>query len=37
MAQLTHRPHHAALGELDMFLVPIAGDGNRFTYQAIFS
>ncbi|TCK28080.1 hypothetical protein EV667_2076 [Ancylobacter aquaticus] len=37
LAQLTHRLHHDALGELEMFLVPIAGDGNRFTYQAIFS
>lgn len=37
LVQLTHRLHHEALGELDIFLVPIAGDGDRFTYQAIFS
>lgn len=37
LAQLTHRLHHEALGELDLFLVPVAGDGRSFTYQAIFS
>ncbi|WP_421697598.1 DUF6916 family protein [Ancylobacter sp.] len=37
LGQLTHRLHHEALGELEMFLVPIAADGGRFTYQAIFT
>ena len=37
LAQGIHRLAHADLGELDIFLVPIAADAESMTYQAVFS
>ena len=35
--QGTYRLENETLGLLEIFLVPIAGDGTTFTYEAIFN
>jgi hypothetical protein len=37
LPQRTYRLEHAALGELDIFLVPVARDAGGTTYEAIFA
>jgi hypothetical protein len=37
LAQGIWRLTHATLGVAEIFLVPIAGDGTTFTYEAIFN
>ncbi len=37
LPQATYRMAHATLGSLDIFIVPIARDGDGATYQAVFS
>ncbi len=35
--QWTHRLRNPAMGELDIFLVPIAREDDHFVYQAVFN
>ncbi|MDH5833380.1 DUF6916 family protein [Luteimonas kalidii] len=35
--QQTYRMQHPRLGELDIFLVPVAQDRDGFLYQAVFN
>lgn len=35
--QQTYRMHHARLGSVDIFLVPVAQDKTGFLYQAVFN
>jgi hypothetical protein len=35
--QMVHRLSHPALGTVEIFLVPVAQEGDRFLYQAIFN
>ena len=35
--QQTYRLRHPALGELDVFLVPVAQNRDGFVYQAVFN
>ena len=37
LPQRMYRLEHGALGALDIFLVPIAGDASGTTYEAIFA
>lgn len=37
LEQKTHRLRHARLGDLDIFLVPIARDGAGRLYEAVFN
>lgn len=37
LLQRTHVLHHAELGEVTIFLVPIGQDGPDFIYQAIYT
>ena len=37
LEQAIHHLGHAALGELDLFLVPIGADADRVRYQAVFT
>jgi hypothetical protein len=37
LAQATYRLVHAEMGELEIFLVPIASDWDATTYEAVFS
>ena len=37
LSQATYRLSHAALGELDLFLVPVAQFEDGFRYEAIFT
>jgi hypothetical protein len=37
LSQGIYRLTHAVCTPLDIFLVPIAGDANLFTYEAIFN
>lgn len=37
LAQATYRMQHAELGELDIFIVPIARDDDAATYEAIIN
>ena len=37
MPQGTYLMRHAGQGECDIFLVPIAGDADGVTYEAVFS
>jgi hypothetical protein len=37
LLQHTYRLRHVAMGELDVFIVPIGPDGKRMRYEAIFS
>lgn len=37
LPQGTHRLQHAALGELELFLTPVAGDQSGFTYESVFN
>src|SRR5579859_973496 len=37
MPQGTHRLRHAALGELELFLTPVAVDQSGFTYESVFN
>ncbi|HEX2296263.1 MAG TPA: hypothetical protein VHN37_13270 [Actinomycetota bacterium] len=35
LEQRTYRMEHAALGPVDLFIVPLAQDGERSTYEAV--
>lgn len=35
--QLTHRLKHSALGNLEVFLVPVGQENGNFIYQAIYN
>jgi hypothetical protein len=37
LEQVTHRFVHAGLGELDLFLGPIAADSDGIVYEAVFA
>jgi len=37
LPQGTVRLRHARLGELDIFLVPVARDGDGYQYEAVFN
>ena len=37
LPQMTYRMEHAALGELDLFIVPIGRDPEGFRYEAVFN
>jgi hypothetical protein len=37
LPQATYRMTHPALGELDIFIVPLEADSTGTTYQAVFS
>ncbi len=37
LPQQTYRLEHDKMGELDIFLTPISGDGQRFRYEAVFN
>jgi hypothetical protein len=37
LPQQTYRLKHDALGELDIFLVPVGQEGENFLYQAVFT
>ncbi len=37
LPQRTYRIEHERMGEMDIFLVPIAQDANGFRYEAVFS
>ena len=37
LPQQLYHLEHADLGGLDLFLVPISGDGNGFRYEAVFN
>ncbi|HXZ29375.1 MAG TPA: hypothetical protein VEG08_15375 [Terriglobales bacterium] len=37
LPQRTYRLQHSVLGEMDFFLVPVAGDPQGVTYQAVFN
>lgn len=37
LAQGTNSFHHEALGDFDMFTVPIREDSNSFYYEAVFN
>lgn len=37
LAQGTYALTHDALGENNMFLVPVGKDGDRYQYQAVFN
>ncbi|WP_448663966.1 DUF6916 family protein [Sphingomonas sp. CJ20] len=37
LPQRTYRVKNPAIGELDMFLVPVARDGADIVYQAVFN
>ena len=37
LPQSTYRMEHDALGQLDIFIVPVAKDDKGFRYEAIFS
>lgn len=37
LLQRTYRLEHAALGALEIFLVPIGPEGGRMRYEAIFT
>ena len=37
LPQSTYRMEHDALGELDIFIVPVSQKNNQFQYEAVFS
>lgn len=37
LPQKIYRLRHAALGELDIFLVPVAGDADGYYLEAVFN
>jgi hypothetical protein len=37
LPQRIYRMEHEALGALDIFIVPIGIEGNRYQYEAVFS
>lgn len=37
LQQQIYRLEHAALGALDLFLVPVGRDGQRIRYEAVFN
>jgi len=37
LPQAQYRVEHAAMGELDIFLVPIARDAQGLSYEAVFN
>jgi hypothetical protein len=37
VAQSTHRLEHPVAGMIDLFLVPVAPDGGRARYEAVFA
>jgi hypothetical protein len=37
LSQAIHRLVHGEMGELEIFLVPIASDADATTYEAVFS
>jgi len=37
LPQGVHHLEHADMGDLDLFLVPIAGDEKKFRYEAVFN
>lgn len=37
LPQMTYRIEHERMGELDIFLVPVAQDARGFRYEAVFS
>ncbi|HZB44399.1 MAG TPA: hypothetical protein VE360_04120 [Pyrinomonadaceae bacterium] len=37
LPQRIYRVEHAAMGEMDIFLVPVARDADGFRYEAVFS
>lgn len=37
LTQQTYRFFHPVLGEFDIFIVPVAHDGDRVVYQAVFN
>jgi hypothetical protein len=37
LPQMTYRMEHDALGEIDLFIVPIGRDPKGFRYEAVFN
>jgi hypothetical protein len=37
LPQMTHRLQHHDMGDLEIFLGPIASDSNGITYEAVFT
>ena len=37
LQQRTYQLRHEQMGEFDIFLTPISGDGTRFRYEAVFN
>ena len=37
LPQQTYQLRHEQMGEFDIFLTPISGDGQRFRYEAVFN
>jgi hypothetical protein len=37
LPQMTYHLRHPAMGEFDLFLVPIGGDEKGFRYEAVFN
>jgi hypothetical protein len=37
MGQGTYRLRNEAMGDLDIFVVAVAGDGEKTTYEAVFA